>query len=141
MCWTETEDHNLVKAVEKKGGIQINWKEVALEVPERTPRQCRERWKTKFTQEWQNSKLSPDEKELLNQRHEQCGSDWKALAQHNPSCSQNSIKHYFLAEKPKETFYQSSRDANLNAPCGFASETTQVLDFDTLNSILFGFPS
>ena len=42
--WTEEEDESLRKAVEELG--TGNWAEIAKEIPDRTAKQCRERWNT-----------------------------------------------------------------------------------------------
>lgn len=98
--WSPEEDEMLKTAVEKYG--TKNWVIVASMVPERTGKQCRERWVGQISpsiskEEW----TIIEDLKLLTAQHS-LGNKWSAISQVLPNRSPISIKNrwnWFLRNK------------------------------------------
>jgi hypothetical protein len=69
-----------------------SWERIASEMPGRTARQCRERWKHYLSTSRPTSEWSPDEDELLCVKMQQLGPRWTQIAQSFPGRSDVQVK-------------------------------------------------
>jgi hypothetical protein len=90
--WTRDEDEAIVQYVSVHG--PKNWAHLALQLPNRTGKQCRERWKNHLdanltaATEW-----TADEDARLIELHRQFGNQWVQIAPFFQGRTDNSIKN------------------------------------------------
>ena len=91
--WSNDEDNILRGFVDKCGIVSMNWKQVAIAIPGRTSKQCRERW---FN--YLDPTLKPggtwtkEEDETLWMLVEQYGRKWAHVARMMPGRTENVVK-------------------------------------------------
>lgn len=91
MKWTEKEDTLLMEAVYKLG--TKSWKAIAECVPERTGKQCRERWLGQLNPIMSKEKWSAEEDLKLINAQKMNGNRWSIIASYIPGRSAISIKN------------------------------------------------
>lgn len=69
------------------------WKLVAQKMPNRTTRQCRERYKSYLAPDIKNGPWTPEEDELLKQKFQEYGSKWSIIQSFFSSRSDVNIKN------------------------------------------------
>jgi hypothetical protein len=89
--WTPEEDDQLRKAVLICG--TDSWNRVANHLPNRTGKQCRERWIGQLAPTVSKEVWLPDEDALLLQSHARTGNRWTAIAGSLPGRSALSVKN------------------------------------------------
>ena len=105
--WTEEEDELVRKTVaqltESVGGV--NWAVVALAVPGRTAKQCRERWRCNLDPSIVKADWTKDEDEMLLALQRELGNRWALISKSLPGRTENAIKtrfrSYLRAENKK----------------------------------------
>ena len=85
------EDQTILKRVAQFGAK--NWDLIASVIPERTGRQCRERYYNYLSPEITNSPWTPEEDQILIQEVQISGSSWSKIAPKFPGRSPNNIKN------------------------------------------------
>lgn len=106
--FTPEEDRTL-KALVAKMGSKI-WDEIALHMPNRTARQCRDRYSNYLFKEITHQPWTPEEDRLILEKYQEYGPHWVKIAKHLNGRSGNNIKnrwHKCLSKKslgrPPET--------------------------------------
>jgi hypothetical protein len=89
--WTPEEDEKLRKAVMSYG--TDSWNRVAVYIPTRTGKQCRERWIGQLAPTVSKEVWLPEEDALLMQAHASTGNRWTTIALNLPGRSALSIKN------------------------------------------------
>jgi hypothetical protein len=89
--WTSLEDEQLRHAVETCG--TESWHRIALLVPSRNGKQCRERWIGQLAPSVSKDGWLPDEDLALVRTHAICGNRWTAIAAQLPARSPISVKN------------------------------------------------
>lgn len=89
--WTQDEDLVIISQVELHG-LQ-NWSEIALVLPGRTGKQCRERWIFALCPELNKEKWTDDEDNTLIELQHQCGNRWSYISKYLPGRSTSAIKN------------------------------------------------
>ena len=90
-AWTQEEDMKIVKFV-SENGIHL-WAKLALSLPGRTGKQCRERYKNHLDPNLNKSVWTTEEDKLLIQLHHEHGSAWTKIASHFPGRTDNCVKN------------------------------------------------
>lgn len=93
------EDMLLKQLVTKFG--EGSWKLVAKHMPNRTTRQCRERYKNYLAPDIQNGPWTPEEDKLLREKYKEHGPRWAVLAQFFPHRSDINIRNRWTAIEGK----------------------------------------
>lgn len=75
-CFTHDEDRKLLFWIEK---LNYNWKKIALEMKDRSVRQCKERYYHYLSPSIKKGKWSNEEDELLFSAIEKHGKRWKII--------------------------------------------------------------
>ena len=91
--WSTEEDNlllNLMSISQPK-----NWAEVALLVPGRTAKQCRERWSLNLDPNINRGTWTQEEDELLIKLHDKLGNRWAKIKGHLSSRTENAVKTRF----------------------------------------------
>jgi hypothetical protein len=89
--WTTEEDEQLRDAVQKHG--TDSWTRISLEIPNRTGKQCRERWIGQLSPTVSKELWSADEDALLIQQQAISGNRWTEIAARMPGRNSLHIKN------------------------------------------------
>ncbi|KAJ6249446.1 transcription repressor myb5 [Anaeramoeba flamelloides] len=89
--WTDEEDTLLLKYVKEIG--ESKWSIVAQKIPQRTSKQCRERWKNQLDPSLNHGPWTKEEDEILIQKHKELGNKWSQIKRLLPGRSDNMIKN------------------------------------------------
>lgn len=98
--FTEEEDTKLKILVEKMGPKK--WDIIAKQMPGRTGRQCRDRYKNYLMPGFFSGQWSKEEDELLHQKYMEYGSQWSKLTKFFTNRSANALKNrwnYFVSRQ------------------------------------------
>ena len=90
-AFSPQEDEKLRRLVAIYGDKE--WKLVAQKMPNRTTRQCRERYKSYLAPDIKNGPWTPEEDELLRQKYKEYGSKWSIIQSFFASRSDVNIKN------------------------------------------------
>jgi hypothetical protein len=85
------EDERLRQLVERFGAGDWLW--ISSHMPNRTPRQCRERYKTYLCPEVNIEPWSEEDDRLLLEKYQECGSKWADFRQFFSHRTVNNIKN------------------------------------------------
>lgn len=94
--WTQEETDWLITVVSRLGTDNydaINWQEVARQVPGRTGKQCREKWKNDLRPNISKDPWSLKEEYVLALAHSLHGNRWSEVARYLPTRPENTIKN------------------------------------------------
>lgn len=101
--FSREEDEHLKKLVEKMGPRK--WKNIARNMPGRTERQCRDRYKNYLMPGYFNGQWTREEDEMLLRKHKELGSKWSVMTKFFKNRNANSLKNrwnYFVSRHTKE---------------------------------------
>ena len=98
--FSKTEDEALLKLVEQHG--DCNWAAVAKGMKNRTPRQCRERYKNYLSPNIKNGPWTPEEEALLEQKYREIGPRWAKIALAFEQRSDVNVKNHWTAMMNKQ---------------------------------------
>lgn len=87
--WVEEEDRMLVYLVSQ--GYK-NWGQVAVNMPGRTSKQCRERWNNYLNPTLVHSAFTPEEDDKLLELQGKLGNKWAHIARALPGRTENVVK-------------------------------------------------
>jgi hypothetical protein len=91
--WSKDEDDLLIKLMSTSQ--PKNWAEVAVLVPGRTAKQCRERWSLNLDPAINRGPWTKDEDDLLIKLHDKLGNKWAQIKGHLTSRTENAVKTRF----------------------------------------------
>jgi len=92
--WSKEEDAKLLKMVEMMR-MPIKWSLVAQNMPDRTGKQCRERYVNHLNPRLKSSDWSPAEDATIFHLYNSCGSQWAKMSKMIPGRTDNGIKNRF----------------------------------------------
>lgn len=94
------DDDKLKAAVARLG--ESDWNAVAAEVPGRTSRQCRDRWKKYLKDEYMNPPWTPEEDLILEQKYNELGPKWATIAKFFNMRTDNNVKNRWVTRGGRE---------------------------------------
>nr|CCA23941.1 myblike DNAbinding protein putative [Albugo laibachii Nc14] len=122
--WSHGEDQ-ILEALIYRG--YNNWSEIAQQIPGRTPKQCRERWKNHLNPMINKGPYTEEEDQLLLQAQYQMGNKWSQIAQMIPGRTEDSVKIRFksLQQNPQKAIqsYAQSNQIEMERATSMASGT------------------
>jgi myb proto-oncogene protein len=89
--WTAAEDAMLTAAVAEFG--LFDWPRVAVKVPGRTGKQCRERWVDKLSPDVALGEWSAEEDSILLAKESEFGHAWSKIREFLPGRSTGAVKN------------------------------------------------
>eukprot|EP00514_Thraustochytrium_sp_LLF1b_P004873 CAMPEP_0184517544 /NCGR_PEP_ID=MMETSP0198_2-20121128/5612_1 /TAXON_ID=1112570 /ORGANISM="Thraustochytrium sp., Strain LLF1b" /LENGTH=513 /DNA_ID=CAMNT_0026907925 /DNA_START=245 /DNA_END=1790 /DNA_ORIENTATION=- len=90
--WTSGEDELLTMLAERYGN---HWTSVAAQIPGRTAKQCRERWRLNLDPSINHNPFSFEEDALLLKLHGSLGSRWAEIKMYFTGRTENAVKTRF----------------------------------------------
>lgn len=106
--FSKGEDEKLANLVTTYG--PKDWKTLALYMPGRTARQCRERWKYYLNPSPSSKKWTKEEDELLLSKYEEFGTHWAKISKFFPLKNGINLKNRFHKLKRRLTKNPDSND-------------------------------
>ncbi|KAJ3446038.1 myb protein-related [Anaeramoeba flamelloides] len=95
--WNEVEDKLLISAVKKLGNANSIWNSIAMLVPGRNSKQCRERWRNQLDPEIDRSPITEEEDRLLIEKIAEIGNKWCKLSTHFKGRPDNMLKNHWYS--------------------------------------------
>jgi hypothetical protein len=92
--FSQSEDLRLAELVERHG--DKDWPTIANQMPNRSVRQCRERWTNYLTPSVTNGPWSPQEDDLLLARFKEFGARWRKLTEFFVGRTDINIKNHYI---------------------------------------------
>jgi len=91
--WSKQEDELLLKLM--SSSRPKNWADIAIKVPGRTAKQCRERWSLNLDPSINRGAWTQAEDELLLSLHKKLGNKWAEIKRHLSGRTENGVKTRF----------------------------------------------
>jgi hypothetical protein len=88
--WTQEEDELLAELMNTNE--QKKWKEIAVHLPDKTAKQCRERWHNNLNPLIKKEEWTEEEERILFEKQKEFGNKWSFIRQFLPGRTDNSIK-------------------------------------------------
>lgn len=99
--FTPVEDNLLVKYVQEFG--DSNWETISKLIPNRNPRQCRERWTNYLSPTVSKAPFTPEEDALLEQKHKELGPKWVNISKFFQNRTDTMLKNRYLVLSRRAT--------------------------------------
>ncbi|KAH0788143.1 Myb-like DNA-binding domain containing protein [Histomonas meleagridis] len=123
--FTHEEDQKLRELVQLKGTHA--WNEIQEQMPNRTARQCRERWNLYLSPDVSNTPWTKEEEALLMKFYRLVGPKWSVIAKNFPNRTANNVKNHtkqFL-RRTQKYFSQTFGYIPIQAPAAGIVISTQ----------------
>lgn len=139
--FTPYEDHIILMHVQQNGSAD-NWPAVAKLLPDRTPRQIRERYVNYLSPKVNRTPFTPEEDELLLKLVSEHGTSWSKICTHFTNRTDVALKNHYNLLKRRKKKQQSIEDvgapeftcSSVNLP-QFPSNWTNS-DFEATDQLL-----
>lgn len=95
------DEDNVLKTLVATFGSN-DWKIIASHFPNRTARQCRERWKHYLSPNVVVGNWTDDENNLLLKKHQEFGAQWSVIAKFFPGRTDIGIKNHYISLTTKK---------------------------------------
>jgi myb proto-oncogene protein len=89
--FTKEEDAAIVKWASDHGGKE--WSGLRSILPNRTTKQCRERWRNRLDPRVVKSQWTPQEDQIISELHSQWGNNWSRIAMLLPGRTDDAVKN------------------------------------------------
>ncbi|OHT03548.1 Myb-like DNA-binding domain containing protein [Tritrichomonas foetus] len=106
-----------------------NWATVAANIPNRTVRQCRERWQLFLNSGVKKGKWTKEEDEILRKKYAEHGSQWKYLENFFEGRTSYNIRNRWISLEKKDRKYLMFSNASqleLTSPPIFEFQTDEI---------------
>lgn len=121
------EDLLLASLVSSFGTSQ--WKVIAEFLPNRTTRQCRERYRYYLDSSLNNSPWAPEEDDLLIKKYNELGPRWSIISALFKNRTHVNVKNHFATMSRKSRIKSgSSSDTDTNSTCSSSEDEVRQID-------------
>ncbi|OQS07543.1 myb-like DNA-binding protein [Thraustotheca clavata] len=96
--WSFDEDEALIKLVQ--GEVSVVWSDISKNIPGRTAKQCRERWKNHLDPSINKNPYKTEEDLILLNAFEELGNRWTQIAELLPGRTEDSVKARYKVLNP-----------------------------------------
>ncbi|KAK1946462.1 Transcriptional activator Myb [Phytophthora citrophthora] len=93
--WTPEEDRILTGLITRYGVGKIRWCDLALHLPGRIGKQCRERWCNHLDSRIRKGQWTPEEDDMVFRWQQKLGNKWSEIAKLLPGRTENAVKNRF----------------------------------------------
>jgi hypothetical protein len=93
--WTPEEDRVLTGLINRYGVGKIRWCDLALHLPGRIGKQCRERWCNHLDSRIRKGQWTPEEDDMVFRWQQKLGNKWSEIAKLLPGRTENAVKNRF----------------------------------------------
>ncbi|ETI31208.1 hypothetical protein F441_21673 [Phytophthora nicotianae CJ01A1] len=110
--WTPEEDRILTSLITRYGVGKIRWCDLALHLPGRIGKQCRERWCNHLDSRIRKGQWTPEEDDMVFRWQQKLGNKWSEIAKLLPGRTENAVKNRFnSAARRKWLMNQANKSA------------------------------
>ncbi|OHS95821.1 hypothetical protein TRFO_38024 [Tritrichomonas foetus] len=131
--FSQDEDDLLRKLVNEHGAT--NWRFIAENIPGRSARQCRDRWKNYLMPGISNAPWTPEEDQLLEQKYAEMGSQWSRIAKFFPSRTDINIKNRWATRSGRVNRAQPIGINNINTITGISNTINAINNLSSINGL------
>ncbi|TDH66073.1 hypothetical protein CCR75_004895 [Bremia lactucae] len=93
--WTPEEDRILTSLITRYGVGKIRWCDLALHLPGRIGKQCRERWCNHLDSRIRKGQWASEEDDMVFRWQQKLGNKWSEIAKLLPGRTENAVKNRF----------------------------------------------
>ncbi|CEG41760.1 transcriptional activator myb-like [Plasmopara halstedii] len=111
--WTPEEDRILTSLITRYGVGKIRWCDLALHLPGRIGKQCRERWCNHLDSRIRKGQWTAEEDDMVFRWQQKLGNKWSEIAKLLPGRTENAVKNrYNSAARRKWLMNQANKTAS-----------------------------
>ncbi|KAE9007510.1 hypothetical protein PR003_g16620 [Phytophthora rubi] len=132
--WTPEEDRILSSLITRYGVGKIRWCDLALHLPGRIGKQCRERWCNHLDSRIRKGQWTPEEDDMVFRWQQKLGNKWSEIAKLLPGRTENAVKNRFNSAARRKWLMNQ---ANKGSP---AAQSTPVAQNSSQMSPHMDFP-
>ncbi|CAH0480174.1 unnamed protein product [Peronospora belbahrii] len=126
--WTPEEDRILTSLITRYGVGKIRWCDLALHLPGRIGKQCRERWCNHLDSRIRKGQWTPEEDDMVFRWQQKLGNKWSEIAKLLPGRTENAVKNRFnSAARRKWLMTQANKSSCSPLTQTTPASQTQVL--------------
>ena len=128
--FTPEEDKKLLSLVQN--ATDVDWSFIASQLPNRNPRQCRERWQNYLNPDLKAQIWTEEEDRLILERYNEMGPHWNAIGRTFVGRSGNAVRNRYLVlmrhqKKQKRSLkdYENFDFPEFIMPCDYTQQQAQ----------------
>ena len=118
--FTKDEDEMICEFVKTHG--PQNWPLISKVLPDRSPKQCRERWFNHLDPSVSKHSWTPQEDRIIFESYQKFGGKWSQIAKLLPGRTDNAVKNRWNSSLSKRA-HHGTTDSEVLAPCTKQSKT------------------